>query len=238
MNMKKDNLWIVIPAYNEEMNIEAVIAQWHPVVEKIGPDSHVLVVNDGSKDGTQAKLLKLQKKYRQLLVEEKKNGGHGAAIYYGYEKALAAGAEYIFQTDSDGQTLPEEFWQLWDNRSKCGLMIGQRKGRQDGWQRVMVTKVLKLVIRITFGCWVKDANTPFRLMQRKQLAEILKKIPKGHSLTNVLMSVWYTKKGYTVKYFPITFRPRQGGKNSINMKRIFKIGAHAFKDFMRLNKKM
>lgn len=234
--MRKDNVWLVIPAYNEEANIKTVVEQWYPVVEKIGLDSRILVVNDGSKDRTQKKLLELQKKYPQLLVEEKVNGGHGAAIHYGYDFALRAGAEYIFQTDSDGQTLPSEFWQLWMKRRNCGLLIGHRSSRQDGWQRVVVTKVLKLVLRITFGVWVTDANTPFRLMHRDQLLEILKEIPDGHNLTNVLMSVLYTKKGYKVIYFPITFRPRQGGKNSINMKKIFKIGAKAFVDFKELGK--
>lgn len=234
--MRKENVWLVIPAYNEEANIKTVVEQWYPIVEKIGPDSRMLVINDGSKDRTQKKLLELQKKYPQLLVEEKENGGHGAAVRYGYDVALRAGAEYIFQTDSDGQTLPSEFWQLWMRRSKCGLLIGHRSQRQDGWQRVIVTKVLKLVLRITFGCWVKDANTPFRLMHRDQLEKVLKEIPQGHSLTNVLVSVVYTKRGYGVTYFPITFRPRQGGKNSINMKRIVKIGIHAFEDFSKLGK--
>ena len=116
------------------------------------------------------------------------------------------------------------------------MLIGHRSQRQDGWQRVVVTKVLKLVLRVTFGVWVTDANTPFRLMHRSQLSEVLKEIPDGHNLTNVLMSVLYTKKGYKVMYFPITFRPRQGGKNSINMKKIFKIGAKAFMDFAELGK--
>lgn len=234
--MRKNNVWLVIPAYNEEANIKNVVEQWYPVVEKISSDSRILVVNDGSKDRTQKKLLELQKKYPQLLVVEKENGGHGAAIRYGYDMALRAGAEYIFQTDSDGQTLPSEFWQLWMKRSNCGLLIGHRSQRQDGWQRVMVTKVLKLVLRVTFGVWVTDANTPFRLMHRGQLSEVLKEIPDGHNLTNVLISVLYTKKGYKVMYFPITFRPRQGGKNSINMRKIFKIGAKAFTNFMELGK--
>lgn len=232
----KENVWLVIPAYNEEETIQTVVEQWYPIVEKIGTDSRMLVVNDGSKDGTQRKLLQLQKKYPQLLVAEKENGGHGAAVRYGYDMALQAGAEYIFQTDSDGQTLPSEFWQMWMKRKSCGLLIGHRSKRQDGWQRVVVTKVLKLVLRITFGCWVTDANTPFRLMHRTQLEEILQEVPERHNLTNVLVSVLYTKKGYPVIYFPITFRPRQGGKNSINMKKITKIGIQAFRDFKNLGK--
>ena len=159
----QDRLIIVIPAYNEEENIENVVAQWHPIVEKTGGDSRLFVINDGSTDRTQEELDHLQGKYPQLRTVKKENQGHGATILYGYRCAIAEGADYIFQTDSDGQTLPEEFWKLWEDRKKCGLLIGSRKRRQDGWQRIFVTRVLRLVILVTFHCWVEDANTPFRL---------------------------------------------------------------------------
>lgn len=234
---QQEKLVIVIPAYNEEMNIEAVVKQWHPVAEKTGGQSRLYVIDDGSKDGTEKKLRQLTAEYPGLCVVSKKNQGHGATIYYGYRLALEDGADYIFQTDSDGQTLPEDFAQLWEHRKECGLMIGSRRNRQDGWQRVLVTRVLRFVIRVTFGCRVEDANTPFRLMEKKQLSQVLDEIPKEHSLTNVLMSVFYTKHGWNVQYFPITFRPRQGGKNSINMKRIIGIGNRALCDFWRLGRK-
>ena len=120
----QDRLIIVIPAYNEEENIENVVAQWHPIVEKTGGDSRLFVINDGSTDRTQEELDHLQGKYPQLRTVKKENQGHGATILYGYRCAIAEGADYIFQTDSDGQTLPEEFWKLWADRKKCGLLIG------------------------------------------------------------------------------------------------------------------
>ena len=170
----QDRLIIVIPAYNEEENIENVVAQWHPIVENTGEDSRLFVINDGSTDRTQEELDHLQGKYPQLRTVKKENQGHGATILYGYRCAIAEGADYIFQTDSDGQTLPEEFWKLWADRKKCGLLIGSRKRRQDGWQRIFVTRVLRLVILVTFHCWVEDANTPFRLMRAAELEEVLK----------------------------------------------------------------
>lgn len=236
--MKCDNLYIVMPAYNEESNIEAVIKQWYPVVEKIGGDSRLLVINDGSKDGTYAKICECEKEHPRLMGIDKKNEGHGATILYGYKKAIQEGADYIFQTDSDGQTLPEEFWDLWKDREQGGLLIGYRKGRQDGFSRVFVTKVLKYVLFLTFKVVVKDANTPYRLMKASQLEEVLKKIPEGFHLSNVLMTVIYKKDNLGVKYYPITFRPRQGGINSINMKRIVGIGKKAWLDFRQLNRKI
>ena len=55
----EDSLYIVMPAYNEEANIESVVKEWHEVVEKIGPESKLVVVNDGSKDNTYGKLSSL-----------------------------------------------------------------------------------------------------------------------------------------------------------------------------------
>lgn len=234
---KQDRLIIVIPAYNEEANIASVVQQWHPIVEKIGGDSRLFVINDGSTDGSREKLNRLKQTYTCLRVVSKVNQGHGATVLYGYRCAIAGGADYVFQTDSDGQTLPEEFWQMWEDRSKCGLLIGSRKSRQDGWQRVVVTRVLRLVLWTSFRCWVEDANTPFRLMQAEQLKQVLREIPKDHPLSNVLLTVLYTRKNLGVYYYPITFRPRQGGENSINMKKIFLIGIRAFRDFCCIGRK-
>ncbi|CCX58204.1 putative uncharacterized protein [Blautia hydrogenotrophica CAG:147] len=232
-----DKLYIVMPAYNEEANIEAVVSQWHPLVEKIGSDSRLVVMDDGSKDHTYEKLKDLQKKFPQLVGVTKENEGHGATVLRAYHYAIDHGADYVFQTDSDGQTLPEEFWPLWENRQRGGLLIGQRKGREDGISRVFVTRVLRLVLFAVFRVWVKDANTPFRLMKASELEQVLKKIPEGFNLSNVIMTVIYEKEN-KVTYYPITFRPRQGGVNSINLRKISRIGWQAVKDFRRIRKKL
>lgn len=232
--MKRDTLYIVIPAYNEEANIEKVIAQWHPVAEKAGGESRLVVLNDGSRDSTYEKIKSCEKKYPRLIGIDKPNEGHGATVLRGYHYAIEAGADYIFQTDSDGQTLPEEFGKFWVNREKCGLLIGYRKKRKDGLSRIFVTRVLRLVLLFSFGTWIEDANTPYRLMKASQLKKVLKRIPDGFNLSNVLMSVIYKKHHLGVYFYPITFLPRQGGKNSINMKRIAGIGKRALKDFRKM----
>lgn len=234
--MKHDCLYIIIPAYNEEQNIEKVIAHWHPVVEMAGEESKLVVFNDGSSDGTFKKIKDCQKKYSRLVGIDKENEGHGATVLRGYEYAIENGADYIFQTDSDGQTMAEEFLQFWDDRTKCGLLIGYRKDRKDGLSRIFVTKVLRIVLFLIFGVWIKDANTPYRLMKASQLSEVLEKIPKGFNLSNVLMTVIYEKHKLGVHYYPITFRPRQGGKNSLNMRKIFKVGRKAWGDFRKIRK--
>ncbi len=231
-----DKLYIVIPAYNEEENIKMVIDDWYPIVEKIGNGSKLLIIDDGSKDSTY-EIMKEYGESRQALEPiTKPNGGHGATILYGYNYALEAGCDYVFQTDSDGQTLPEEFWQFWEQRDDYDMLIGHRRGRQDGISRVFVTKTLKFILRLSFGVNVVDANTPYRLMKASTLKEYIGLIPKDYNLSNVIISVIYAKKDKAVKYIPVTFRPRQGGVNSINLKRIFGIGKQAIKDFRKINK--
>ncbi|MBR6483598.1 MAG: glycosyltransferase family 2 protein [Clostridiales bacterium] len=231
-----DKLYIVMPAYNEEANIETVVAEWHQVAEKYGEGSRLVIVNDGSKDSTYEKLLELKEKYPLLDPVTKENSGHGGTVLYAYNYALEKGADYIFQTDSDGQTLPSEFDAFWAERENYSAIIGHRNHRQDGFSRIVVTKTLKAVIKLTFGVSVTDANTPFRLMNSDVMKKYVPKIPKDYFLSNVLLSVMLVKNNENIKFMPITFRPRQGGVNSINLKRIFKIGLQALKDFRQIRK--
>lgn len=233
-----EKLYIVIPAYNESENIRQVIEQWYPVVERTGSDSRLVIVNDGSKDNTYEIMKACAKSRPQFIPLTKANGGHGATVLYAYHYALDQGADYIFQTDSDGQTMPEEFWPFWKQRADYHMVIGDRNNRQDGVSRIFVTKVLKLTLRICFGVTVKDANTPFRLMEAGTLRENIGFVPGDFNLSNVILSVIYEKKKLKVKYVPITFRPRQGGVNSINLKKICGIGIQAVKDFRIINKSL
>jgi glycosyltransferase involved in cell wall biosynthesis len=235
---RPDLLYIVMPAYNEQDNIEAVVAQWHPVAEKIGGGAKLCIVNDGSRDATFAKLQTLQVRFPHLLAIDKPNSGHGATCLFAYRLALADGADYIFQTDSDGQTDPEEFWQFWEARHDIDFAIGTRGGRQDGFARKVVTRVLRLVIWLVFGEWVRDANTPFRLMKTARLREVLKVIPPNFFLSNVVITTIAVKWHERCRWFPITFKPRQGGVNSINLKRIFKIGWQALGDFRKIKEQL
>ncbi len=233
-------LYIVIPAYNEEENILNVINDWYPVVEKHNGCglSRLVIIDDGSKDSTYDIVSKEAESRPYLTAITKENSGHGGTVLYGYNYAIEHNADYIFQTDSDGQTLPSEFEAFWDKRDMYDMVIGWRNTRQDGFSRVFVTKILKLVIKLCFKVTVKDANTPFRLMKADTLEKYIDMIPENFNLSNVMVSVIYTKNNLHVKYIPITFRPRQGGVNSINMKKIFKIGKKAVSDFRTLNKSL
>lgn len=235
---KKDNLYIVIPAYNEEENIDEVVKDWYEVVDTIGNNSKLVIINDGSKDNTLKKLNELNKNYKDLIVLDKPNGGHGDTVLYGYNYALEKKADYIFQTDSDGQTLSSEFWDFWNDRENYSAIIGRRDGRKDGLSRVFVTKTLKLVLFLIFHVKVPDANTPFRLMNRDILNKYYSKVPEHFNLSNVMLTVLFIYNKENVAFKHITFRPRQGGVNSINFKKITKIGRQAVKDFKKIKKEL
>lgn len=236
-----DKLYIVMPAYNEAENIEETVNQWCPVAERVQQEGNVcqlVVADDGSKDNTFSKMCELQGAKPLFTPLTKPNSGHGATVLFLYNYAIQNGATYVFQTDSDGQTLPDEFWQMWQNRETFDFQIGTRDGRKDGFSRIVVTKILRLVVFLTFGVWVKDSNTPFRLMKAERLKEILKYIPSDFFLANVAVSAIAIKKEEKIAWYPITFRPRQGGVNSINLKRIIKIGWKALGDLKHVNKNL
>ena len=94
-----DKLYIVIPAYNEQDNIEQVINDWYPVIEKHNGDgqSRLVIIDDGSKDSTYEKLKQYAKTRPLLTPLTKPNGGHGATVLYGYKYALKNDADYIFR---------------------------------------------------------------------------------------------------------------------------------------------
>ncbi len=230
-----DRLFIVIPAYNEQDNIKQVVTEWYPIVEKHGNDSRLVVIDDGSTDDTFAILRKMTQSMPQLTALTKPNGGHGATVMYGYKYALDNGADYVFQTDSDGQTLPSEFEPFWISRNKYDITIGYRNKRRDGLSRIFVTRILRLVVYICFRVYVLDANTPYRLMSANTLRENLSFIPNDFFLTNVALSAIYKKRRQKVHFIPISFRPRQGGKNSINLLKIFKVGFSSIRSFIVIN---
>lgn len=240
MDIENDILYIVIPAYNEEATIGKVLESWYNIVEKHNGNgkSKLIIINDGSKDNTYKIACSYKDKYKLLEVIDKKNSGHGATILYGYNYAIKNGATYIFQTDSDGQTEPKEFEEFWNERKNYDMVIGHRKHREDGLSRIIVTNVLKMVLKLTFGVSIIDANSPFRLMNANTLKKYINLIPNDFNLSNVMISVIYAKFNLKVKYIPISFRERQGGINSINIPKIIGIGKKAFIDFTQINKNL
>lgn len=230
-------IYFVLPAYNEEANIEETIRQWYPVVERCGGECRLVIANDGSKDKTYEIMTRLQSQYPQFIPLDKPNQGHGPTVIYLYRYAIAHGADYIFQTDSDGQTNPLEFNAFLDAvGGGYNCILGSRPVRGDGENRKIVENVLRVYVWLFFHVWVPDANAPFRLMKASVVAKYLDFMPMDFNLPNAVLAACFSKFNERVKYIDITFKSRQGGVNSINLKKIFKIGWKAISDFWKISK--
>ena len=230
-----DCLYIIVPAYNESENIEAFVEEWYPIIESHSGNgsSRLVIINDGSKDNTYEKLLELAKTRPYLVPLTKPNGGHGSTLIYGYRYAISRGADYIFQTDSDRQTLPSEFEAFWKRREKYDAVIGKRPIRGDGRDRAFVEQTLCFLLRIIFRVALPDANAPYRLMKRELLEKYIGRFDDDYNLPNVMLTTFFASYHENFVFLPITFLPRRVGTNSVNFKNIIRIGWNSLADFNR-----
>lgn len=234
-----DTLFIVMPAYNEEKNISEVVKQWYPILEGKGKNSRLVIADAGSKDKTHLILETLKSTdYPKLEILKTDNQYHGPKVIALYDYAIKNGAEYIFQTDSDGQTDPKEFDEFWKLRTEYVGVFGHRAVRGDGKNRAFVEKVVCFLLKIFFNVDVPDANAPFRLMKSSVVDKYLKKLPQDYNLPNIMITTYFAHYNENITFRKITFKPRTAGINSINIPKIIKIGWKAIGDFIKLKKEM
>lgn len=233
-----DSLFIVMPAYNEEANIEAVVRQWYPILEGKDERSRLVVADSGSSDRTHEVLTGLQKEFGKLEILVDTDRQHGPKVIALYDYAVRQGADYVFQTDSDGQTDPGEFDGFWQLRTRYDGIFGNRTARGDGRARAFVERVVCFLLRIYFGVRVPDANAPFRLMKTDVVKKYLCKLPKDYNLPNIMMTTYFAYYNEKITFQTISFKPRQGGVNSVDIPKIMKIGWKAMGDFRVLRKEM
>ena len=233
-----DSLYVVMPAYNEEANIESVIRQWYPILSGKSSNSRMVIADSGSDDRTHALIVELQKEFPQLEILAHTEKQHGPKIIALYDYAIRNNADYIFQTDSDGQTSPDEFDEFWKMRMDFDGIFGHRKIREDGRSRAFIENVVCWLLKLYFGVKIPDANAPFRLMRSDVVRKYLYKMPPDYNLPNIILTTYFVRFKEKTFFKTISFRPRQGGKNSINVIRIVKIGWKALNDFYKIKKEM
>lgn len=219
-----DKLYIVMPAYNEEGVIAEVVDEWHAVVESVGNGSKLVMFNDGSQDNTSGVLEKIKHKYPNLMVINKENSGHGPTCIKAYKYAVAEKADWVFQTDSDGQTKTSDFYRFWEKRDRFDFIIGRRVKRGDGFIKWLISRTLKLLVFMIFGIIMKDVNSPFRLMKGERLCQYLPMIPDNYFLPNTLLSVMITKNNEKILWQNISFSPRTHGISSMPLKKVIRLG--------------
>lgn len=233
-----DKLYIVMPAYNEEDNIEDTVRAWYPILQGKAPESRLVIADSGSTDATHSILEKLKEKMPQLETFEDCDRQHGPKVIALYKYAIKNNIDYIFQTDSDGQTDPSEFDAFWQMRNKYDAILGHRNVRGDGKTRAFVEHVVCFLLWCIFRVKVPDANAPYRLMKSSLVAKYIDRLPEDYNIPNIMFTTYFAYYRENITFKTVTFKPRQGGVNSINIPRIVKIGCKAIGDFRRFKKGM
>jgi len=181
------DLTIVIPSFNEAAHMERVLDDWIGVCERLGIDFEITIYDGGSTDATLDIVRASIEANAQGRVVLKVLPGvpHGPSILQGYRESSS---DWLFQMDSDDAFGTEAFEQLWQRREEFDLLIGCRTGRRSNWSRRAVTLTGRLVIRALFNSKVADANTPYRLMRRTAVADLLRLLPDNAVVPNVMLS--------------------------------------------------
>lgn len=203
---------IIIPAYNEEKNIERVVDN---IVENF-PQYDYIVVNDGSKDNTRDVCKNRKYKYLNLSI----NLGIGGAVQTGYKYAKDKGYDVAVQIDGDGQhdiSYLEKMLPYLES-GEADIVIGSRFIEKEGFQssasRRTGIKILSTLIWMCTGCKVKDVTSGFRAVNKTYIKIYAENYPNDYPEPEAIVSaVMY---GGTIKECPVVMRERENGTSSIN----------------------
>jgi glycosyltransferase involved in cell wall biosynthesis len=228
-------LSIVMPAHNEAALIEACVREWHDVVAGQIDGAELIVVDDASTDGMAARLEALKHAVPSLRVMTlTTNVGHGGAVRRGLE---AADGDYVFQTDSDRQHLPADFWLLWARRHDVDFVFGRRERRADGAFRMFVSAILRVVNHALFGQNIPDANCPFKLMRREALRAVLADVPRDSFIPMVMIAVLARRRRYPIAEVTVGHYPRAAGQTSLaGMRKWVAVGARCVRELVTLRR--
>ena len=206
-------LTVLMPAHNEADIIAAAVTEWHAeVIAKIS-GSRLLVIDDASTDRTPQVLDQLTNTLPGFnFIHRDVNVGHGKALRFGFRQVES---DFVFQTDSDRQHRPSDFWRLWELRDQYDFVFGVREKRQDGAFRLAVTNLMRLVNWLLWQVWISDANCPFKLMRRDALAAVLKRVPEDSFIPMVMVSILARRMRFRVTEVRVQHLPRLGGTQSL-----------------------
>ena len=212
--------------------MEKVLEEWIIGLRTLKIPFQFLVVNDGSTDSTPEILKKLSQTYSELKYQTQKNQGHGAALRRGYDWALDFNPEWVFHVDSDDQFKYKDFPQLWDSRHKALGSYGIRSNRNDPFHRIIISRILRFIIFITFGTWIPDANVPYRLLSKDFLKSALLNIPADFFAPNIFISLFAFSSKETIPVYPVLHVERQTGEMSLPSSRLIKARLKSLKELI------
>lgn len=211
-NRSTVDLTVVMPCYNEAEHIEETLRGWAEFLDgEVGP-YEIIVVNDGSMDGSGRILDRVRKEIPALRVIHQLNGGKEAAIRRGYEAARGA---YILQTETNGRFDPTDFPAFWENRTANGLILARRSRPLKGWLAQGHDRLLRHFVKLLFGAEWQEPQAPFRLVSRTCLQTQLARIPRGFAQVNLGMTLLaHTENPQAIREIAVPFRFRTGLKRN------------------------
>jgi glycosyltransferase involved in cell wall biosynthesis len=213
-------LSIFFPAYNDSGTIASLVITALRTARRLTPDHEVIVVNDGSKDGTAEILDELASIYPQVrIVHHEKNRGYGGALRSGF---ATASRELVFYTDGDAQYDPAEMEALWRRfDDSIDLVNGYKISRSDPLHRVIIGRIYHHTVKLLFGLTVRDVDCDFRMMRRSIFERV--QLEKNSGVICLEMMKKITDAGFRIAEVPVHHYHRAYGKSQFfNFKRLYR----------------
>ena len=226
-NNSLNSISVFFPCYNEQDNVERTVTRALSVLEKLGLDYEVIIVDDGSKDVTAEIADGLARQNPRIkLVRHSTNLGYGAALQSGFR---AASKRLVFYTDGDGQFDISELPSLIPLLRQYDIVSCFRLNRQDNLIRKINGFCWTKLVCLLFGLRLKDIDCAFKLYKREIFDNI--QLSSAGALIDTEILARAVKKGFTIIQRPVHHFPRTAGKQTgASLKVIFR----AFKELFRL----
>ena len=205
---------IVLPAFNEEGNIERAVRTAAEAVTPLVDSHEIVVVDDGSRDETAAILKRLEQELgpRLVVVTHETNLGYGKALRVGFESARG---RCIFYTDADNQFDLRELERFFTEMEGVDAILGYRVGRQDGIFRSIVSNGYNALASYAFGMKVHDLNCSFKLFRREALTSLV--LEEDYFFIDTEIVVQLHRAGYKYKQSGVRHYPRTAGRSTVGV---------------------
>ena len=201
------SLSLVLPAHNEEANIELVVRRSLAILPEFTDDFEILVVNDGSRDRTGALLEGLAKEdHRVKPIHHPTNKGYGGALTSGFRVATG---DYVMFMDADRQFDIADLALLSPFVGSFDIVAGFRKERNDPFHRRVFAEIFNLVVRVLFGIHLHDIDCAFKVFRGDLLRSIELSAPGA--LINTEMQAKLRRRGATLQQVGVNHYPRVAG---------------------------
>jgi glycosyltransferase involved in cell wall biosynthesis len=225
-----------MPVYNEAAVIADVVDELAADVLDRLPGSVLILVDDGSTDGTPAILDGLAAAdARVSVIHADRNRGHGPSMRLAFEES---DAEWLFQMDSDGQQVAAELWELWALREQADLVVGARLGRSEGRHRDVVSAAARWAVRLMGGGSLRDVNVPFKLIRRDVWEDLAGDIPSRPVAPSLLIAVGASVRGWRVAQVEVTHKPRRAGHSTVDVRALVRLSWGALRELLAFRRRL